>query len=174
MARLKTGPSKRARRMSCTGVASPRNRCWSAPRSWWMDTRRRTDRTDATAGILRSLTGIRCSWVRPGPALRPIPRTRRNSEALPMKVKAKSYAFLAVLVPATILAIGIGEMTVIGQAPANSSATPSTFKTPWGKPDLQGTWSSAGIVVPFQRAKEFGDRQFMTEAEHKKALDELM
>ena len=30
------------------------------------------------------------------------------------------------------------------------------------------------MVVPFERPKEFGDRQFLTDAEHKKAIDELI
>ena len=49
---------------------------------------------------------------------------------------------------------------VHGQAPANS------FKTPWGEPDLQGTWTSEPeLGVPFERPAEFGERQTLTEAE---------
>jgi hypothetical protein len=41
-----------------------------------------------------------------------------------------------------------------------------TPRTPWGDPDLQGTWSSeAELSVPFERPREFGDRQFLTDAE---------
>jgi hypothetical protein len=44
--------------------------------------------------------------------------------------------------------------------------TASTSRTPWGDPDLQGTWSSeAELGVPFERAPEFGDRQFLTDTE---------
>ena len=101
-----------------------------------------------------------------------------------MRIRAKSGVFLVELAVLTILAIALANTTAIGQAPTSSSAHAAThaasgpaksvIKTPWGKPDLQGTWSSTGVVVPFQRAKEFGDRQFMTEAEHQKALDELL
>ena len=91
-----------------------------------------------------------------------------------MRIKTNRYLFLVALIAATILVIGLTETKVIGQAPSSRSVIASTPKTPWGRPDLQGTWSNTGVVVPFQRAKEFGDRQFMTEAEHKKALDELM
>jgi len=39
-------------------------------------------------------------------------------------------------------------------------------RTPWGDPDLQGTWSSeAELGVPFERPREFGERQFLTDAE---------
>ncbi len=42
----------------------------------------------------------------------------------------------------------------------------STPRTPWGDPDLQGTWSSeAELSVPFERAAQYGDRKFLTEAE---------
>jgi hypothetical protein len=91
-----------------------------------------------------------------------------------VRAKTRSYVFCAaVLVFATVVVIGLAETTAIGQAPSSSSAAQSTLKTPWGKPDLQGIWSNSS-VVPFQRAKEFGNRQIMTEAEHKKALEELL
>src|SRR5688572_30142093 len=39
-------------------------------------------------------------------------------------------------------------------------------RTPWGDPDLQGTWSSeAELSVPFERPTQFGERQLLTDAE---------
>ena len=90
-----------------------------------------------------------------------------------MRIRARSLLFLAALTAATVLAVGLADKTVIGQVPSSSSSTESTPKTPWGRPDLQGTWSNT-TVVPFERAKEFGDRQFMTDSEYKKALDTLL
>jgi hypothetical protein len=47
-----------------------------------------------------------------------------------------------------------------GQAPGHS------LKTPWGEPDLQGLWTSEPeLGVPFERSKEFGERQTLTDAE---------
>src|SRR5688500_2014267 len=47
-----------------------------------------------------------------------------------------------------------------GQAPGHS------LKTPWGEPDLQGLWTSEQeLGVPFERSKEFGERQTLTDAE---------
>jgi hypothetical protein len=44
-------------------------------------------------------------------------------------------------------------------------------RTPWGDPDLQGTWSSeAELSVPFERPPEFGERQMLTEAEFAQRL----
>jgi hypothetical protein len=79
---------------------------------------------------------------------------------------------------ANILATGLAEMPAAGQAPtsqpaSSSLAKTSILKTPWGRPDLQGTWSDM-VVVPFERPKEFGERQFLTDAEHRKAIDELI
>jgi hypothetical protein len=39
-------------------------------------------------------------------------------------------------------------------------------KTPWGHPDLQGTWTSDDLQgVPVERPKEYGTRRFLTEQE---------
>ena len=38
--------------------------------------------------------------------------------------------------------------------------------TPWGEPDLQGTWTAeAELSVPFERPREYGTRQLLTDAE---------
>ena len=40
--------------------------------------------------------------------------------------------------------------------------------TPWGEPDLQGTWTAeAELSVPFERPREYGTRQLLTDAELK-------
>src|SRR5215208_1100773 len=42
----------------------------------------------------------------------------------------------------------------------------SSPRTPWGDPDLQGTWSSeAELSVLFERAAQYGDRKYLTDAE---------
>jgi hypothetical protein len=47
---------------------------------------------------------------------------------------------------------------------AQGTAVP---KTPWGDPDLQGTFSSeAELSVPFERQAQYGDRRFLTDAEY--------
>ena len=44
-------------------------------------------------------------------------------------------------------------------------------RTPWGEPDLQGTWSTAGeLSVPFERQATYGDRQFLTDEEFEQRL----
>ena len=40
-------------------------------------------------------------------------------------------------------------------------------RTPWGHPDLQGTWTTDDArSVPLQRAPEFGDRRLLTDQEY--------
>jgi len=84
------------------------------------------------------------------------------------------------LTAATILAIGFAGTRLIGQTPSSSSSAKSPSgstvvppKTSWGAPDLQGTWSNA-TVVSFERPKQFGEREFMTDEEYKKAQDDLL
>jgi hypothetical protein len=43
--------------------------------------------------------------------------------------------------------------------------------TPWGDPDLSGTWTTeAELSVPFERPAEFGTRQWLTDAEFEQRL----
>jgi hypothetical protein len=58
------------------------------------------------------------------------------------------------------------------QRPAVPSATPATprtyhaRRTPWGDPDLEGTWPGArAAAIPLQRPESFGTRDRLTDAE---------
>ena len=57
-----------------------------------------------------------------------------------------------------------------GQAPAGADKAAGTEakgqvpRTAWGDPDLQGVWDNL-TTVPFERSKDFGTREFMTEQE---------
>lgn len=90
-----------------------------------------------------------------------------------MITKARSRAFLLALMAAAALAAVLAETNVIGQTRPAAPPAESALKTPWGAPDLQGTWSNT-TVVPYERAKEFGNREFMTDAEYKTALNQLI
>jgi hypothetical protein len=51
---------------------------------------------------------------------------------------------------------------------AQSRALP---RTPWGDPDIQGTWSSeADLGTPFERPAQYGTRQFLSDEEFKQRL----
>src|SRR5688572_23913248 len=65
----------------------------------------------------------------------------------------------------TTLLVSIGTWCVLSTFSVSGQA-PSAPRTPWGDPDLQGTWTSeAELSVPFERPREFGDRQLLTEQE---------
>ncbi len=89
-----------------------------------------------------------------------------------MRIRARSLVFLIALA-AAVLAVILTETTVTGQSRSSGSATESTPKTSWGAADIEGTWSNT-TVVPFERPKEFGNREFMNDAEYKEALDQLL
>jgi hypothetical protein len=57
---------------------------------------------------------------------------------------------------------------------AAAQAVSSVPRTPWGDPDLQGDWTSQSeLGVPFERPKEFGARQELSEEEFAKAAERL-
>ena len=63
----------------------------------------------------------------------------------------------------TLTALSAFAVVTTAIASGQGGGTP---RTPWGDPDLQGTWSSeAELSVPFERAVQYGDRRFLTEAE---------
>jgi hypothetical protein len=84
------------------------------------------------------------------------------------------------IVGALVSAIGVVAAFSIpagAQAPSRAvSATATqkpytTPKTPWGDPDISGTWSSDDLrSVPVQRPKEFGNRAELSDAEYAKRL----
>ena len=76
-----------------------------------------------------------------------------------------------VIFPA-LLALGVvaaPTMAALAQSSAESSAHSSGWsltRTPWGHPDLAGTFSSDDMRgVPLQRPEEYGDRRYLTDEE---------
>jgi len=57
-------------------------------------------------------------------------------------------------------------LTALPLALACSMASAQTARTPWGAPDLQGTWSNA-TLTPLQRPAELKDKEFFTADEAK-------
>ena len=65
----------------------------------------------------------------------------------------------------------VAALAVAGAMVTVVSAQRGAPLTPWGDPDLQGTWSSeAELSVPFERAAQYGDRRFLTDAEFAQRL----
>jgi hypothetical protein len=78
-----------------------------------------------------------------------------------------AVAIASLLIPGS-LGAGQSAGAKLG-APKPTTATTKTWsapKTPWGDPDLQGTWTSDDTWgVPFERPTQFGDRRYLTEDE---------
>ena len=73
-----------------------------------------------------------------------------------------------------IMAAASGSIS--GQAPpqgkgAAAAAAYKTPRTPWGDPDLQGTWRT--IALPLERPERFADRKdgLLTDAEIQDAIE---
>ena len=78
------------------------------------------------------------------------------------------------------LAIGVAiaiSVQLFAQTRGAAQATREstwTARTPWGDPDLQGEWTTEGEYgVPFERPKEYGTRQFLTDAEYAKRIEDV-
>jgi hypothetical protein len=87
-----------------------------------------------------------------------------------MRMSARSLAWLGALGAAIIVVLALAGVVGVPGTPRQAA---DTLRTPWGDPDLQGIWSN-NILVPLERSPEFGTRAFLTEAEHAKALAELL
>ena len=79
---------------------------------------------------------------------------------------------LTTLVGLVSVSIGLFGVAPRAQSPRPAARTASTpLKTPWGDPDLQGTWSSDDLRgVPMQRPDEFAGRADLSDEEFSKRL----
>ena len=75
------------------------------------------------------------------------------------------------------LAIATASVHVVGltrAAEAQRREATQIGRTPWADPDLQGEWTSEGEYgVPFERPPQFGTRQFLTDEEFAKRLQDV-
>src|SRR5437870_5189334 len=75
---------------------------------------------------------------------------------------------VAVLAMTTVLSFGQAPKAAPTTAPKPATATKSWTppKTPWGDPDLQGTWTSDDCIgTPMNRAVNLGEKRYWTEQE---------
>jgi hypothetical protein len=81
-------------------------------------------------------------------------------------------SLIAVLSLATVTAAGQGSgVKGVAKAPAAAKAY-STPKTPWGDPDLQGTWSGdSAQAIPMQRPAQFAGRAELNDEEFNAKLE---
>src|ERR1700688_2469387 len=68
------------------------------------------------------------------------------------------YRILTTMGMALIVAGVTVSIPAAGQTPARK------WRTPWGDPDLQGSWSNS-TTTPLERPAKYAGREFMTAAE---------
>jgi hypothetical protein len=87
-------------------------------------------------------------------------------------MRSRVLGLVAITLTSTLGLAGTVGTAQTQTAAARSNAAPNSPKvsrTPWGDPDLQGTWDYR-TITPLERARELGTREFYTE-EEKKALE---
>ena len=73
------------------------------------------------------------------------------------------YRFLA-CVSVFLVVAGVSSSLVARQATATTGQTASAPRTPWGHPDLRGTWTNS-TTTPMERPADLEGKEFLTEEE---------
>ena len=66
-----------------------------------------------------------------------------------------------VMLASVVAVLSLSVSSVVGQT---NGKTAGSLETPWGDPDLQGTWSTAS-ATPLERPAEFAGKEFLSEEE---------
>src|SRR5581483_3841798 len=78
---------------------------------------------------------------------------------------ASMNRLLPVIGAGLLLAAHVAAQTTSAAKAANDSQNSAKkWRTPWGDPDLQGSWSNA-TTTPLQRPDKYAGREFLTPAE---------
>ena len=71
----------------------------------------------------------------------------------------------SVALSAVLALVMLAPVVASGQAATPSITDGASFRTPWGDPDLQGTWTNT-TTTPLQRPTDLADKEFLTAEEH--------
>ena len=71
--------------------------------------------------------------------------------------------FTTLFIPAVVLASCV-TVLVVGQQPISAQEGWSPPQTPWGHPDLQGTWSNAS-TTPLERPADLTGQEVLSDEE---------
>src|SRR5687768_17951345 len=82
-------------------------------------------------------------------------------------MRIRDAGLAAITLAATVGLSAISAQTPAPGARASSAAAAKPVpRTPWGHPDLQGTWDYR-TITPLERPLNFGTREFLTDEEVK-------
>jgi hypothetical protein len=85
-----------------------------------------------------------------------------------LHISVGSCLILAAALPLAAQQTTAAKASPSAGSSASSGKASAAYKTPWGDPDLQGTWTSDDTWgVPMERPKQYGDRLYLTEDELK-------
>jgi hypothetical protein len=90
---------------------------------------------------------------------------------MPRRLLAVGAVVMAVVALAALSQVLPPGLAVSGTSAPDADTSPSSPKTPWGEPDLQGIWTDV-YQTPLQRPARYADKEFFTDEERKR-LDEL-
>src|SRR5215475_12262469 len=88
-------------------------------------------------------------------------------------MKSNNRSFKVSVCVLAVLAVGAIREAQARQGAAVINAAPAVgrvWRTPWGDPDLQGSWSNA-TTTPLERPAKYAGREFLT-AEERKTQDQ--
>ena len=82
-------------------------------------------------------------------------------------MRARIVILAALVIAASIAAEHLAAQTARGAAASAAAAAEAPVpRTPWGHPDLQGTWDYR-TITPLERPTQYGDREYLTDEEVK-------
>ena len=87
-----------------------------------------------------------------------------------------SKPWIAALAGCVVLSVAVAPLAAqtraAGARSAAATSAPAAPKTPWGDPDLQGTWTTdSAFGIPLQRPEQFAGRAELTDEEYKQKVD---
>jgi len=86
----------------------------------------------------------------------------------------KARVICTIAASAMALAISVQLPAQTRGAAQSNLNTGWSERTPWGDPDVQSEWTTEGEYgVPLERPAQFGTRQFLTDAEYTKRLEDV-
>lgn len=86
----------------------------------------------------------------------------------------KARTASAIVASALVAAASLHLLAPIGAGAQTGRTDAWPERTAWGDPALEGEWTSEGEYgVPFERPAQFGTRQFLTDEEYAKRLDDV-
>src|SRR5262245_66684871 len=96
------------------------------------------------------------------------------------QTEAEMEGWPALMLAAATAGLSLVALPAVGQSPAGkatSAPKASTWtvgKTPWGDPDLQGSWTTdSAYAIPLQRPAQFAGRAELNDEEFSAKVEEI-